>query len=156
VAAGRSRPSNCPELSRQRVKLVGKRHRLAVLDRELILSDHVHELDAGQHVSGRIKGFEVEHRPGHPLDGPMVLLDDVVEIFDLTHHNWRVFAGIDGIDGRLVGAALVRGDLVGSAVLAHGLVEEAFGGGHVPLCGQEEIDCFPMHLSAQARRVHFE
>ena len=50
---------------------------------------HAHEFDAGQDVSGRAKGFEVEHRSDHALDGTMVLLHDVVEIFDLTSHRFR-------------------------------------------------------------------
>ena len=30
----------------------------------------------------------------------MVLLDDVVEIFDLTNHDWNILAGIDLSDRR--------------------------------------------------------
>jgi hypothetical protein len=48
----------------------------------------------------------------------MVLFDYVVEIVDLAHHNWHVLAGIDRIDRRLVGAALVHGKLVGDVVIA--------------------------------------
>jgi len=42
----------------------------------------VHELDAGEHSAGAAERFEAEHWPGHPFDGTMVLLNDVVEVFD--------------------------------------------------------------------------
>jgi hypothetical protein len=102
-----NRPSSWTDLSCQCVRLVGKRHRIAVDASELILADHVHELDAGQYISGRLIGFEVGHGPSHSLDSPVVLLDYVVEIFDLAHDNGHVPAGIDRIDGRLVSAPLL-------------------------------------------------
>src|SRR5471030_342323 len=40
--------------------------------------------------------------------------------------------------------SIVHGDLVGNTVLAHGLVEEAFRGGHVPLGGQKKVDGFSL------------
>ena len=40
----------------------------------------------------------------------MVLLDDVVEIFDLTPHDLNILAGIDLSDRRCVGTALINGD----------------------------------------------
>jgi hypothetical protein len=39
------------------------------------------------------------HRP-IPSDRTMVLLDDVVEIFDLTNHDRSILAGIDLSDRR--------------------------------------------------------
>ena len=39
------------------------------------------------------------HRP-IPSDRTMVLLDDVVEIFDLTNHDRNILAGIDLSDRR--------------------------------------------------------
>src|SRR5471030_3191381 len=77
--------SNWTDLSCQRIKLVGERHRIGAIDRVLALANHVHEFDAGEHATSAAERFEVEHRPGHPLDGTMVLLDDVVEVFDLAH-----------------------------------------------------------------------
>jgi len=72
--------SNWTDYSCQRRKLVGERHCIGAVDRELALADHVHQLDAGEYGAGGPERFEVEHRPGHPLDGTMVLLDDVVEV----------------------------------------------------------------------------
>src|SRR5471032_1137031 len=70
----------------------------------------------------------------------MVLLDDVVEVFDLAHYNRHIPAGVDRIDGSLVGAALVHRDLFGIAIRAHGLVEKALRRGHVALCRQQKVD----------------
>ena len=44
--------SDGTDLSCQRVKLVGKRPFVAALHHELTFSNHVHELDAGQDISG--------------------------------------------------------------------------------------------------------
>ena len=55
----------------------------------------------------------------------MVLLDGVVAILDLAHHDRHVAAGVDRIDGRLDGAALVHRNLVRFAVCCHGFVGEA-------------------------------
>ena len=70
----------------------------------------------------------------------MILLDDVVEILDLAHHNWHVAAGVDRIDGRLVGTALVYRDFVKIVVCARGLVEEALRRSHVALHRQQKVD----------------
>ena len=45
-------PSDWPDLPRQRVKLIGKRHLVAALQHELPLSNHVHQFDADQHTFG--------------------------------------------------------------------------------------------------------
>jgi len=45
---------------------------------ELSLLDHVHRLDAGKEDARAAKGLESHHRPRDLLDGPLVLLDDVV------------------------------------------------------------------------------
>ena len=132
--------SNRTDLARQRIKLVGERHRIGSVDCELALADHAHEFDACEHAVGGAKLFEVEHRPGYPLDGAMVLFDDVVEVFDLVHQDRHVAAGVDRIDRRLVGAALVHRDLGRIAVRSHSLVEEALCCDHVALGREQEVD----------------
>jgi len=44
--------SNKADFSCQRIKLVGKRQLAAALQHELTFSNHVHEFDAGQDISG--------------------------------------------------------------------------------------------------------
>ena len=79
--------SNWTDLSCQRIKSVGERHRLAAIDHELVLANHVHELNARENVRSRAKGFKAEHWSGHPFDGAMVLFNDVVEVLHLSHGN---------------------------------------------------------------------
>ena len=95
----------------------------------------------------------------------MVLLDDVVEILDLAHHDRRVAAGVDRIDGCLAGAVLVHRDLVRFAVCSHGLIKEALRRSHVAL-GREQkgdslslsvdgaIAIFPDALDLDAGLIH--
>ena len=56
---------------------------------ELPLADHVHRLDAGNEDARSSKGLEAQHRPYDTLDGPVVLLDDVVEVPILAHLDVR-------------------------------------------------------------------
>jgi hypothetical protein len=44
----------------------------------------VHQLNPDKRHSGWPEGFESEHRSRLSLDGSMILLDNVVEIFDLA------------------------------------------------------------------------
>ena len=127
------RRSNWADHSCERIKLIGERHRIGAVDGELALANHVYQFDAGEHGASGPERFEVEHRPGHSLDGAMILLDDVVEVFNLAHQDRHIAAGVDRIDRRLVGAALVHCDLVRIAICSHGLVEEA-------LRRQQEVD----------------
>jgi len=50
---------------------------------ELLLSDHVSDFDSLQDRRRRAEGFEAHHRAHDLFDEPMILLSDVVEIFDL-------------------------------------------------------------------------
>jgi hypothetical protein len=50
--------SNWTDLSCQRIKLVGERCASNAFNPELVLADHVHELDAGEHVGRSAKGYE--------------------------------------------------------------------------------------------------
>jgi hypothetical protein len=128
----------------QRRKLASERHGLDAVDRDLAHADRVDQLDAGEHGAGGLKRFEVEHRPGHPLNGAVILLDNVVQILNLAHQDRHVAAGVDRIHGRLVSAALVHRDLVWIAVHSHGLVEEALRSSYVALRRQQEIDGFAL------------
>ena len=52
----------------------------------------------------------------------MVLLDDIIEVFDLAELDFGVVLGIVALDRRDVGAALVDGDLLGNTMPASSLV----------------------------------
>ena len=47
----------------------------------------------------------------------MILFDDVVQTFDLTHFDARLMFRVVAFDGRRVGAALVDCDLLRRAML---------------------------------------
>jgi len=83
---------------------------------ELALLDHVHRLDAGDQRTCAAKVLEPEHGPHDSLDGPVILLDEVVEVLRLTHLDVGARVGADALDGCRVGAALVDGDLFWNAV----------------------------------------
>jgi hypothetical protein len=47
----------------------------------LSFGDHMYDFDAANRNPGAAKSLEPQHGSGAPLDRPMVLLDEVVEIF---------------------------------------------------------------------------
>jgi hypothetical protein len=53
---------------------------VATLQRVLPFTNSVSELNTGQRDGRRAKRFKSQHRSTSPLDGPMVLLDHVLEI----------------------------------------------------------------------------
>jgi len=70
----------------------------------------------------------------------MVLPDNVVKVFNLVCIERPIEAGVDSINGRLVGPALVDRDLVQIVVCSNGRVEEALRRSHVSLGRQQEVD----------------
>src|SRR5450830_1400519 len=74
----------------------------------------------------------------------MVLLNDVVEVLHLPNNYRNSAAGLDLINGRFVGAALVHSDLRRNTVGLHGFVKEAHGCGLVALGRQQEVDCLAL------------
>ena len=72
----------------------------------LAFADHVHGLNAGDKGSDAAKAFDAEHRPCDSFDDAVVLLDEVVELLGLAHHDGQATVGLDAPDGGRVGAAL--------------------------------------------------
>jgi hypothetical protein len=114
-------------LSRQRVKLVGKRYAIAARHVELAVANHVHEFDASQNHARRSKRLETEHWLGDAFDGTMNLLHDIVEILDLPDLDRDVPFYIQPVERSLVGAAFIHCHSVRDLVVLHRLVEEAPG-----------------------------
>ena len=109
---------------------------------ELSLPNQVHEFDTSQDVSGRSKRFKTEHRSGNAFDGTMVLLDDVIEVFDLPDDDGYFLVLDDLVNGRFVGTALIHRDFFWDGIVTHGLFKETHGGCHVALGGQQKINGF--------------
>jgi hypothetical protein len=99
----------------------------------------VHGLDAGDDLDGRPEGLEPHHRPSSPLDGSVILLDDVVQVLALPKLDVRAAVGHQCAHGGRIGAALVDGDLLGHIVQVDRALEEAARSGHVTVGGQEEV-----------------
>jgi hypothetical protein len=58
-------------------------------DSPLFLLDHVHEFDPNECVLGCLERFEPQHRPCHPLDTSMILLNGLItnDKFCLTRQS---------------------------------------------------------------------
>ncbi|KRB87027.1 hypothetical protein ASE07_20710 [Noviherbaspirillum sp. Root189] len=52
-------------------------------------SNHMHQLNAGDDGLGGSKRFETQHHPGDSFDRAMILLDDIVEVFNLPDRDRR-------------------------------------------------------------------
>ena len=92
---------------------------------KLPFADPVHRLNACDEHASAAKCLESQHGAHDALDGPVVLLDEVVEVLELTHLDVRAGIGLNALDGRRVGAALVDGDFLGHAVQIDGARQKA-------------------------------
>ncbi len=86
------------------------------------------------------KGLESEHGSHDPLDRPVFLLDDVVEVLRLAQFDVRAGVGTHPRDGRRVGAALVDGDLLRHTVKIDGAFEEAPRRSVVTVSPKQKVD----------------
>jgi hypothetical protein len=75
-------------------------------------------------------------RLNYAFDGAVVLLHDVVEVFDPTDFNACLAARIVAFNRRRVGATFVDGDLRRNTVLTERLAQETKRSPMVPLGGQ--------------------
>lgn len=66
-------------LSYQRIKLIDEGHGLSDIDHEPGPANHVHQLDALEHIGCCAKGLAVQNRPGYAFDRAVVLLEDIME-----------------------------------------------------------------------------
>src|SRR5215470_13623239 len=70
----------------------------------------------------------------------MVLLHNVVEIFDFTDGDRRAVLRIIALDGRFIGRTPVNGDLLRHAVAANRLRQNPLSGLLVTFLGEEKVD----------------
>ena len=76
-------------MSCQRIKLVGKRHAGAAFPHEMAFANNVHEFASCQDSLRRAKRLEAAHRPDYALNGTVILLHEIVEVFDLRDFDWE-------------------------------------------------------------------
>ena len=103
-------------LFRQGIELL--RWTQSACQHQLALPDHVHDLDPGERHGGGPEGFEPEHQSRLPLNGSVILLDNIVEVFDLAHLDAGLGLGVVAFDRRRVGSALVDRDLCRRTVIS--------------------------------------
>ena len=97
----------------------------SVLGFHLPLLDHMHHFDAGQDDAGTTKIFEAKHRSGDAFDGPMVLLDHVIQVLDLTNRDGRLPLGVHRVQRGQIRAAFVDGYRLRHTTLSDRLFKEA-------------------------------
>src|SRR4051812_2765157 len=110
----------------------------------LPLSDHRHSLVASQRSSGGWQATEPETRPDQAFDAPMVLLNDVVEVFDLAQPREapQLTIALHRRDRSRIGRVLVHRDRarVPRMWLAQRLAEEPLGRRGIPLGREQKVD----------------
>ena len=79
------------------------------------------------------KRLEPEHRIRYTLHGPVVLLDDVVQIFGLTKFNIKSGVLFDAANGRSVGTAFVDGNFLVQTVQIDGVLQVASRCSQIPV-----------------------
>src|SRR4029453_9176592 len=95
----------------------------------------------------------------------MVLLHNIVEIFDFTDGDRRAVLRIIALDGRFIRRTPVNSDLLWHTVTANRLRQKSLGGLLVPFLGEEKVDRLtrfidgaielaPLALDFDVRRVH--
>src|SRR3954464_3758007 len=110
----------------------------------LPLSDHRHPLVAGQRSSRGWQTAKAETRPDQALDAPMVLLNDVVQVFDLAQPGEppQLTLALHRRDRGRIGRVLVDRDRarIARVRLAQRLAEEPLRRRGIPLGREQKVD----------------
>jgi len=91
---------------------------VSLLDHQLSFLDHMHEFDTDQRVLSRHKRLESEHRTCDPFYCSVVLLHDIVSIFDLADRDRCPKLLVVALDGALIGVTAINGDGLRHSVAA--------------------------------------
>jgi hypothetical protein len=114
----------------------------SILGFHLHLPGHMRYLDAGQDDAGATKILEAQHRSGDAFDGPMVVLDHVIQLLDLTNRDGRLALGVHRVQRGQIRAAFVDGYRLRHTILSDRLFKEAPCCHLVPLGSEQEINGF--------------
>src|SRR5450432_3710662 len=109
---------------------------------KLPLLDFLCQLDSGDRYDRVVESLESQHRPDSLLHSPMILLHQVVQVLAGSNLDaTRKFAVFLHLPHRPVrGRIGVQGDLRGHSSVLHCAAQKRFGGVHVPVPAQKEID----------------
>jgi hypothetical protein len=108
-------------------------------EQQLALPDHVHQLDRCERHGRRPEGLEPQRRSHQSLDGSMILLDNVVEIFDRTDLDASFVLSVVTFDRRRVGAALVDRDIIRRGIMPDCSTQKPQTGLAISSGGQQEV-----------------
>src|SRR5215510_3881386 len=101
-------------LGGQGIELFGRCETLCLLlNPHLPSFEHVYELHTGEGTLGSVERVEPQHRTCRPLDGSMILLHKIVEIFHLADDGRSAVLLIVAADSRGIGLAAIDGNLLG-------------------------------------------
>jgi hypothetical protein len=115
----------------------------------------VHGLNTRNDDSGTSKRLEPQHRSGDSFDGPVILLDDVVQVFVLTHQDIDASVSPYAFNGRRVGATLVDRDLLWDVVQVDGALQKASGRSHIPLGSEKEVHRLALTINGAVKYLHW-
>lgn len=106
----------------------------------LAFANHVHQFDAAQEDAGTVNVLEPHHRSGAPFDGPVILLNQVVQILRLANPDGRFPLRVERLQRGQIRSAFIDGRGPGCAVLVDRLLEVAPGGSLVAVGAQLKIN----------------
>jgi hypothetical protein len=134
-------------LSKRRLPIAGVLH--------LSFALHVNHFDPTQDHASAIERLEPEHRAYSPFDGPMILLDTIVQVGTLPDANGfqitpcsilEPIGSIAGEDRFKVRLAAVDHNPLGSAVALERLAQEPLGSSEVSPFTEPELDRVAMAI----------
>jgi hypothetical protein len=97
----------------------------------------MYQFNAIQSATGRVKGFEAEHRPDDPFDCLMVLLDEIVQVLALADFDGLAGCLLERLKGGSVGPALVDSHFERKALLPNRFPENAQSGLFIAAGGEQ-------------------
>ena len=110
------------------------------LDHQLFLLDHMHELDPNECVLGCLERFASQHGPCHPLDGSMILLHDVVEVFHLTDDDGGAVGLVVALDSGFIGVAAVNRNFLGDPLTADSFLQKPKRRLCIAMLGKQKVN----------------
>ena len=100
----------------------------------------MHDLDAAKNDARAAEVLEPEHPSDDAFDGPMVLLNYVEQIFDLTNLDGCVAPAVHRVQRGQTGSAFVHRHRLGYAVVQDLFFEITPGASLVPASSQKKVD----------------
>src|SRR5262245_32154112 len=129
------------ELRGQGVEQFGRSEAfVSLLDHQLFLLDHMHELDPNEGSLGCLERFEPQHEPCHPFYCSVILFHHIIQILHLADGDSRAVLLVIAFDGGFIGVTAVNRDRLGEPVAADRLLQKPERGRCVPVLGEQKVN----------------